>query len=131
MNITIAQSDVPAHIANEYCNPNRSFSPLPSFDEDSLPRNLIFRNFYVYSEGNQNMSEGVRSWFPLREETSRLGSPLPILRGSGDEATNYFDDRSWVYCIDLQALRHLDKVRTEDLRQSKNNLDQANSQLTL
>ena len=51
-----AQRDVPAHIAHEYCNPDRSFYPLPAFDEDNLPRTLTFDN---------DMASPNNSWFPL------------------------------------------------------------------
>jgi hypothetical protein len=40
--IGMAQRDVPAHVAQEYCRPDRSFSPAPEFNEESLPRVLTF-----------------------------------------------------------------------------------------
>ena len=50
-----AQCLVPAHVANEYCNPLRSFYPAPGF-KDHLPRELKFYNF---------MTESTDTWFPL------------------------------------------------------------------
>ena len=38
--VGLAQTQVPAHVANEYCRSDRAFYPTPSFLEPTLPRNL-------------------------------------------------------------------------------------------
>ena len=50
----MAQRDVPVHVANEYCRPDRSFDPCPAFDEQTLPRVLDV----------VSMSPNRRAWFP-------------------------------------------------------------------
>jgi len=40
-----AQRDVPVHVINEYCRPDRSFYPCPDFNEKKLPRVTICFNF--------------------------------------------------------------------------------------
>ncbi len=40
-----AQRDVPAHVAQEYCRPDRAFYPCPPFNEPELPRILTFHNW--------------------------------------------------------------------------------------
>ena len=36
-----AQRDVPVHIANEYCRPDRSFDPCPDFNEPAWPSHVV------------------------------------------------------------------------------------------
>lgn len=56
-----AQLLLPAHIINEYCRPDRSFDPCPSFTEETLPRT---RNFH---SGDKD------EWFSIIEYGGRLG----------------------------------------------------------
>jgi len=49
MKIGLAQRDVPAHVAQEYCRGDRTFNPLPSFNEDVLPRTCTFKNHFTPS----------------------------------------------------------------------------------
>ncbi|WP_193392714.1 hypothetical protein, partial [Legionella santicrucis] len=42
LKVGIVQRDLPAHVASEYCRPDRSFNPRPEFNEPSLPRGLTF-----------------------------------------------------------------------------------------
>ncbi len=45
MKVGMAQRDVPAHVAQEYCRPDRKFFPLPSFNVDTkLTRVLELKN---------------------------------------------------------------------------------------
>ncbi len=39
-----AQRDVPVHVINEYCRPDRSFDPCPEFNEEELPRVTTYYN---------------------------------------------------------------------------------------
>jgi hypothetical protein len=104
MAIGRAQRDVPAHVAHEYCRPGRSFYPVPSFDEETLPRDLKIYNFVT----------NVKVWFPLTGSTSGLGFDFAL------ESTPL---GAWTYGgvlrVDLAAIRHLDKVRTADLMKSR------------
>ena len=127
MKVGQAQRDVPAHVAHEYCRPDRSFDPLPCFTEETLPRILTFDNYMT----------NIGSWFPLSSSSAglglgfdfslvragvlgRLGRPVPH-DGPGGPAS----------CIDLAAVRHLDEVRTAYLTQSRENLSRPASQLGL
>src|SRR3990167_2413910 len=77
MKVGIAQRDVPAHVAHEYCMLDRSFDPCPSFivNEESLPRTL---QFYNYETGDDE------SWYPPAvAPNSGLGFDFAITRGLG------------------------------------------------
>jgi hypothetical protein len=139
--VGIAQQDVPAHVANEYCRRDRSFQPLPTFHEKSLPRTL-------------NVMRGLTPaiWFPdPYAKLDPYGRPYakldpsdedvtPILR-SVEEETPFPWEHSLCSVIrhartmregrkqdvggvpiDLTAVQRLNKVRTLDLTQSLENL---------
>ena len=122
MRVGCAQRDVPAHVAQEYCRRDRSFSPLPSFDvnEESLPRTLEFVN---YETGHEE------PWFPLSDSpTSGLGFDFALIRrrGPGWErglpGCGAVGREGACPCADLAAVSHLDEVRDADLRQSRETL---------
>ena len=50
MEIGILQRDLPVHVLNEYCHPDRSFSPPPEFNEETLPRSVSFYNYNTSRE---------------------------------------------------------------------------------
>lgn len=119
MNVGLAQRDIPVHVMNEYLHPHRSFDPIPSFNEETLPRNLTFYNWDICDDS---------LLFPLVvSNTTGLGVDFALSRGSDS-----FGNGGW--CgegtgigslfarLDLAALNHLDEVRTEDLTQSRKNL---------
>jgi len=119
-----AQRDVPAHIAHEYCRPDRSFDPRPEFNEESLPRLLTFDN-YVTS---------VKSWFPLASSSSGLGFDFALFRPRMVSARprpaggtpSLSSPRPLTQAqVDLAAVSHLDEVRTADLTQSRAILETA------
>ena len=124
MKVGKAQRDVPAHVAHEYCRPDRSFYPEPSFNEENLPRAFTFYNY-----------TGIRdkSWFPLSSSSSGLGFDFALKRGHlparyGPVA---LPGIARLASLDLAAVRHLDKVRIDDLTQSRENLNRPASQLGL
>jgi hypothetical protein len=129
MKVGQAQRDVPAHIAHEYCRKDRSFDPLPTFNEENLPRILAFRNYTGTAD---------KSWFPLASSSSGLGFDFALIRGLDPYPGGR---RGWgvglgcpvgIFCRgDLAAVRHLDEVRIDDLTQSRENLSQPASQLGL
>ena len=114
LNVGKAQRDVPAHIAHEYCRGDRSFDPRPEFNEDTLPRVLTFYNSVT----------AVKSWFPLTSSSSGLGFDFGLLRGRAGRAACWGPRQRLLPegGLDLAAVSRLDKVRTADLTQSRENL---------
>jgi hypothetical protein len=132
MKVGKAQRDVPAHVAHEYCRPDRSFKPLfnplplplPSFNEENLPRVLTFDNYTGTAD---------KSWFPLSSSSSGLGFDFTLIRGSASSAMGDGVARSlgnWP-SDDLAAVHYLDEVRIVDLMQSRENLSWAASHTRL
>ena len=109
-----AQRDVPVHIANEYCRPDRSFDPCPEFNEPALPRT---RSFYNY------VSNSLDSWFPLTSSSSGAGFDFGLWGGWEAGAVGGGRPRllrsRLEAAVDLAAVSHLDEVRTADLTQSR------------
>ena len=112
-----AQRDVPAHIAHEYCWPDRSFDLCREFNEETLPRILTFKNY--------NPSWDVESWFPLSSRFSELGFDFFLLSDSGRCEARF--GVGWeslaLLRADLAAVSHLDKVRIGDLTLSREILE--------
>ena len=121
-----AQRDVPAHVAQEYCHPTRSFSSTPFFpsaplfNELRLERSLTFYN----SRASRNMT-----WWD--NSSYSLGRGYGIYRGgmmvaSGETWLGYFPRRGrmgwWGGGArgpqDLLAVKALEQVRTTDLIQT-------------
>ena len=116
--VGILQRDLPVHVVNEYCHPDRSLSPRPEFNEEALPRSLIF---YNYNTGRE------QALFPLVvSDTAGLGIDFALIRGMGLVA--------WAVRVawaghgrrepgqDLAAVSRLDEVRTVDLTRSRESL---------
>ena len=75
MKVGLAQRDVPVHVINEYCRPDRSFSPRPAFNvnEGELPRATTY---YNYNSGS------TVSLFPLAgTASSGLGVDFALFGG--------------------------------------------------
>jgi len=124
--VGIAQRNVPAHVANEYCRTDRPFDPCPEFNEETLPR------VPIYSDYMRNVVP--TSWFPLTSSSSGLGFDFAFLRRGGKWVRAYIfgspqADALWGVSGDLTAVRHLDEVRTVDLTQSRENLSQPANQV--
>ena len=118
LNVGKAQRDVPVHIANEYCRPDRSFDPCPAFTEPALPRSLSFYNYITSS---------TSSWFPLTSSSSGLGIDFGLLRGlttSGRAVTERPYGRGRARG-ESTAVNRLDEVRAADLTLSREILDVA------
>lgn len=117
--VGLPQRDVPAHIAQEYCHPNRSFvevSNNPSLLGATNPNNLMRQlKFYNWDTG------ATDSWFTPGSYSSNsgLGFSFAILRGAclapGRRA-------GLLRRADLAAIEALDKARTDDLKQTLANL---------
>lgn len=125
--VGMAQRQVPAHIAQEYCRPDRAFYPKPSFTEHSLPRGLSFRKGHFFD------SEGY--WFPLPLSSTGLGFDYGLIRANFPSQCEkgYFltenEAFSWPHQDDarkdLEAVSHLIQVRTADVAML-NNIEKLN-----
>ncbi len=98
----MAQRDVPAHVAQEYCREDRSFHPCPPFNEPTLPRKFIASNWEILR---------FYYWFPI---IPGLGSEYVFIRGQ-ERDCHACDTISAAVVYDLAAITYLDKVRTADL----------------
>ena len=109
----MAQRDVPVHVINEYCHPERSFDPCPEFNERTLPRAATYYSFITHRDEQLfplvvSDSEGLGVDFSLFRGTLLLrGWPAPT-RGA---------------FRDLAAISRLDEVRTAELKQSRDFLE--------
>ena len=117
-----------AHVIHEYCRDNRSFDPIPKFNEDKLPRGSTFYNY---------ITNKVESLLPLRiSNSSGLGVDFSLLRGGaaaggGRGPSGRSGWRGAEAACDLAAISRLDEVRTADLKQSRDNLQPLESKLGL
>ena len=95
------QRDVPAHVAQEYSRPDRSFYPMPAFNEVSLPREF-------------KRTEDDNPWFPLSASDSGLGFNFAFFRNDLRKLGGSYGSMGRAN-LDLEAINQLDKVRTADL----------------
>lgn len=114
--VGLLQRELPAHIAQEYCHLERSFadvsrdaSLLDVSDPANLDRQFQFFNYETNS---------IDTWFKPDSYLANtgLGFSFAIWRGPGIYARGR-KGKSTPFC-DLKALDLLDKVRTQDLKQS-------------
>ena len=114
MLVGLAQRDLPVHVINEYCHPDRSFHPLPAFNENKLPRILTYYNF--------NTALDV-PLLPLGiSGSSGLGVDFAVFRGPWPPRRVPWCMVPGAVALDLEAVSRLDEVRTVDLTQSRENL---------
>lgn len=108
------QRKVPAHVANEYCHPERSFDPTPDFKEESLPRILKFYNFITGKD---------EDWYPLPGGSEGLGFNFSVNRSWALRPEGVADGSLVLRSLsDLEAMCHLDEVRTEELKELRKHL---------
>ncbi|MCW8444143.1 hypothetical protein OQJ05_08760 [Fluoribacter gormanii] len=127
MAVGLAQRELPVHVINEYCRPDRSFSPKPEFDEPTLPRVLIYYDYRMHED---------RALFPLDfSDSSGLGVDFALIRGGWHNGASGLLRRlgSGVgggpsAALDLAAMSRLDEVRTADLSQSRDILSTAEAE---
>ncbi|KTD40950.1 hypothetical protein [Legionella parisiensis] len=116
MAVGVAQRDLPVHVINEYCRPDRTFYPLPLFDEDKLPRVITYYDHHI---------RGDVSLYPLViSDSSGLGVDFALIRGRFRPVAvraRRCGSALRAAC-ELAAISHLDEVRTIDLKQSVENL---------
>ncbi len=121
MKVGVAQRDLPVHYVNEYFRSDRSFYPLPTFDELTLPRELTVHNYRT------NRDESL---FPLVDSASSgFGVEFAYARGGAGGPVEVGRARLRVWGAagrqDLAAVSQLDAVRTNELMQSHQNLEPA------
>lgn len=125
-----AQRNVPAHIAQEYCHPDRSFydvnnnpALLDASNSKNLKRQLKFVNFTT--------GGGPDLWFSPGSylRGSGLGFSFGILRGGWARGWGHGVAAGGVVGgvarVDLNAVKAVDEVRTKDLKRSLENLNQS------
>ncbi|MFJ1269247.1 hypothetical protein ACD661_11835 [Legionella lytica] len=123
MKVGMAQRDVPAHVAHEYCGKTR----FPSLDGENLPRALTFDNV---------MGTADKSWFPL-SSSSGLGFDFALMRmlpgkGGCHAVQAHLGEGALARAIcygDWGRLCELDELRITDLTQSRENLSRTANQL--
>lgn len=111
-----AQRDIPAHVAHEYCQADRTFYPRPSFNQAKLPRAFTLFNWTTDLQD---------SWFPLKAPDRGLGFDFVLLRSGGNICSvedNLVADWSIAARCDLEAINYLDEVRTMELEGLRENL---------
>ncbi len=125
--VGLPQRDVPAHIAHEYCHPNRSFrhvSKRPLLLSSNLERSFKFYN---------RVTDAYDFWFTSNSYSvdSGLGFSFAIAREAGDSmADGWGEVEGCDVLYDIEAIKAIDKARTDDLKQSLNNLASPSIQQT-
>ena len=121
--IGVMQRDVPAYVAQEYCRPDRSFYPRPTFKDRTLPRTLAIYNYRTGRHDEQ--------WFPIVfSATSCLGVDFTLRRvaaswagrGVAYREGEVAGGRGDAASIDLEAVTSLDEASTVELTRSRDNL---------
>ena len=120
VNVGLPQRDVPAHIAQEYCHPDRSFEDLsenPSLLDVANPNNLV-RQLTFYNIDTQ----ATDSWFTQDSYSSNsgLGYSFAITRWPHAAVAGRVGR---VVGFDVAAIEAIDRARTDDLKQSLANLN--------
>ena len=113
MVVGLAQRDLPVHVIDEYCRPDRSFDPTPQFNEDTLPRVVTFFNFRTVEE---------EVLFPLVvSDSSGLGVDFALLRCGGWKQAAGVSGQMAGSNVQFASMviSYLDEVRTHELAQSR------------
>jgi tRNA A22 N-methylase len=123
-----AQREVPAHIAQEYCHPNRNFeyvtwhkSCLEAANPNNLIRTLKFFNLvtedddFWFTPDSYSLNVGLGFSFAIHRMRGigNAGGELVFRCSEADEIM-----------IELTAITTIDEQRTKDLKQSLDNLSQ-------
>lgn len=115
IDIYVAQLEAPAHIIHEYCRLDRAFLPLPTFDEEELPRQETFIAAPNYTP---------ISFRPSSYEYRNIQSSILVRQ---NRSQCFMPESSWKETIallqiikdsELPAISRLIEVRTADLSKS-------------
>ena len=102
-----AQLYLPAHAINEFCRPDRSFSPCPAFLEPTLPR-------------TRKIDEG--EWFTAAYNGGKLGEKFGLGRAAAPVGRGCDRGRGLLFMGDRAACVSLTKVRTQQRDQLASDL---------
>ncbi len=133
--VGLEQHYAPAHVAQHYCNPDESFSsqykyncPQPTFKENVLKRTLELDN-WISNKKERWWTEAVDS----SVQVSGPGLDFAIFRTNAGAVARDHSERRGIGggppalarsgTVDLEALRALCKVRTDDAHEIKQLLD--------
>ena len=115
--VGLAQSLVPAHVAQHYCDPQESFYPTPSFNKETFVRSLKLLNY--------DPKIAPQFWFTPISSTLMLGVNYGMVRvDHGCIPMGPMGQRR-IALVDLAAMTNLCKVRTEELIPLKQRLEGA------
>ena len=94
-----AQLLLPAHVIHEYCRPDRSFEPCPTFIEDTLPRTTKLDGGNELNRSELGTSYGLLRYnFPGGGTVSCVPSSVSRVRAS--------DHRSCVSLLSIRTRQH-------------------------
>ena len=106
--VGLAQSMLPAHVAQHYCDRETSFYPTPDFKKDKLIRCLNFRNFLTLKDefwfSPPINDKGLGVTFGIGGSGVRGGNSRPMLGRLGNKVPK----------ADLIAIEKLIAVRIKD-----------------
>ena len=117
--VGLAQRNIPAHVAQHYCDPDEGFDPIPSFNKPKFTRVLQFYNHLTTAKSH---------WFSTDlSSTPALGVDFGIFRAEysqrGYAARGHELPRGAAGCmLDWKATTALCQVRTKDLELLKERL---------
>jgi len=116
--VGMAQFELPAHIAQHYCDPSIPFYPLPKFDAETFNRTLMFRKNYT--------EKYFCWWCGVASVEHRLGINIAIYRKSSPRmAVGISESFELTYGVlrnNVQALTGLRDQRMADSDMLKKNL---------
>lgn len=125
--VGLLQRKVPAHIAQEYNHPDRSFSDVSedhNLLDTSTPANLKRQQVRFFDCGLQ----AYYYWFPSCDIYSAFVHSSAVVRGGHSKQISGVESRHLALSVsmeyDILALEAIDKVRTKDLKQSLDILNQ-------
>lgn len=117
LQLSLAQSIIPAHVVNEYCRPNRTFTPTPTFKEKELPR--VFNITYPSSVWPSLTVHAAREKLGrdmIAIFRSNFGSATLLRAGSEHLRVDFLVSLA---AIDLAAMTALYNARKLELTQLK------------
>ena len=109
--VGMAQYQLPAHVVNEYCHPQRCFYPCPDFKAEVLLRSRICER--ESSSFNKSQGKEEMDWFAaLHIDSYKTQTFLAVERGSQNSASAMMNEMYGNNSqYDLIALQSLSKIR--------------------
>jgi hypothetical protein len=113
-NVAEAQAKLPMNVIQEYCSPSRSFEEVPDFTANDFQRTVTFKN----SENNDEA-------YAAKVSIGLYRGDLEQAEGEGPSLTRHANISVDIVEKDLLAMRKLNEVRTNELDESFNKLNQS------